>query len=227
MDEKYEIEIIGHIYNDYKEKFGVPRQSGLTKNVISKIIFDKKYSDKSYFKGLEVFSHIWILWQFSVTLHKEITPTVRPPRLGGNERVGVFATRSPFRPNHIGISSVKIERIDFDENLGVCIYVSSADLMNGTPIFDIKPYLPYTDSHPNASNGFALDDTIGTLEVKCSEDILKRIPFELVEGLFETLKHDPRPSYQNDSERIYGMSYGNYQIKFKVKNDELIVVDIE
>lgn len=227
MDKKYEIEIIGHIFNDYKEKFGVPRQSGLTKNVISKIIFDKKYSEKSYFKGIEEFTHIWILWLFSETIDKDITPTVRPPMLGGNERVGVFATRSPFRPNHIGLSSVKIERIDFDESLGVVIFVSGADLINGTPIIDIKPYLPYTDSQPDASNGFAFDDTIGTLEIKYNEYILNKIPFELVDGLLETLRHDPRPSYQNDSERIYGMSYSDFQVKFKVNKNELTIIDIE
>lgn len=227
MLEKYEIEIIGYIYNDYKEKFGIPRQSGLTKKVISKIIFNKKYSDKSYFKELEQFTHIWILWQFSETVDKEITPTVRPPKLGGNERVGVFATRSPFRPNHIGLSSVKIEKIDFDENLGTVIYVSGADLMNGTPILDIKPYLPYTDSHPDASNGFALDNTEGLLDVKCSDEVLNKIPSNIVDGLFETLKHDPRPSYQNESERIYGMSYGDIQVKFKVSNNELTIINIE
>ncbi len=227
MLEKYEFEIIAHIYNDYKEKFGIPRQSGLTKSVISKIIFDKKYSDKSYFKGLEQFTHIWLLWQFSETIDKEITPTVRPPKLGGNERVGVFATRSPFRPNHIGLSSVKIERIDFDEKLGTVIYVSGADLMNGTPILDIKPYLPYTDCHPDATNGFALNNTEGLLSVKCSDEVLKKIPVNMVDGLFETLNHDPRPSYQNDGERIYGMSYGSFQVKFKVINNELTILDIE
>ena len=226
MLEKYEIEIIVYIYNDYKEKFGIPRQSGLTKSVISKIVFNKNYSDKSYFKGLVQFTYIWLVWQFSETIEKETTPTVRPPKLGGNERVGVFATRSPFRPNHIGLSSVKIEKIDFDKNIGTVIYVSGADLMNGTPILDIKPYLPYTDSHPNATNGFALDNTEGLLDVKCSDKILEQIPTNLVDGLFETLKHDPRPSYQNDSERIYGMSYGDYQIRFKVANNVLTIIDI-
>lgn len=227
MIEKYEIEIIGHIYNDYKEKFGIPRQSGLTKSVISKIVFDKKYSDKAYFKGLEQFTHIWLIWQFSETKEKEISPTVRPPKLGGNERVGVYATRSPFRPNHIGLSSVQIEKIDFKEDIGTVIYVSGADIMNGTPILDIKPYLPYTDSHPEASNGFALDNTKGLLNVKCDDEVLGKIPFDIVDGLFETLKHDPRPSYQNDSERIYGMSYGHIQVKFKVENKELTILDIE
>lgn len=226
MLEKYEIEIIGYIYNDYKEKFGIPRQSGLTKSVISKIVFNKNYSDKSYFKGLEQFTHIWLIWQFSGTIDKEITPTVRPPKLGGNERVGVFATRSPFRPNHIGLSSVKIEKIDFDENLGTVIYISGADLMNGTPILDIKPYLPYTDSHPDASNGFALDNTDGLLDVICSDEFFKKLPANMIDGLFETLKHDPRPSYQNDGERIYGMSYGDYQIRFKADDNVLTIIDI-
>ena len=182
--------------------------------------------DISYFKGLEQFTHIWLIWQFSGTIDKEITPTVRPPKLGGNERVGVFASRSPFRPNHIGLSSVKIEKIDFDENLGTVIYISGADLMNGTPILDIKPYLPYTDSHPDASNGFALDNTDGLLDVICSDEFLKKLPANMIDGLFETLKHDPRPSYQNDSERIYGMSYGDYQIRFKADDNVLTIIDI-
>ena len=160
-------------------------------------------------------------------VNNSIVSTVRPPKLGGNERVGVFASRSPFRPNHIGLSSVKIEKIDFDENLGTVIYISGADLMNGTPILDIKPYLPYTDSHPDASNGFALDNTDGLLDVICSDEFLKKLPANMIDGLFETLKHDPRPSYQNDSERIYGMSYGDMQVKFKVNNKELIIINIE
>lgn len=227
MSNRVEIQIIGHIYNDYKEKFGIPRQSGLTKNVISKIVFEKKFSSKDFFKGLEQFTHIWLLWQFSETIGKDITPTVRPPKLGGNEHIGVFATRSPFRPNNIGLSSVKIERIEQCKHLGTIIYVSGADLMNGTPIIDIKPYLPYTDSHPEATNGFALDDVNGLLDVKCSDEILSKIPFDFVDGLFETLKHDPRPSYQNDSERVYGMSYGDLQVKFKVDGNELTIIEIK
>ena len=226
MSNRVEIQIIGHIYNDYKEKFGIPRQSGLTKNVISKIVFEKKFSSKDFFKGLEQFTHIWLLWQFSEITDKDITPTVRPPKLGGNKHMGVFATRSPFRPNNIGLSSVKIERIEQCKQLGTIIYVSGADLMNGTPIIDIKPYLPYTDSHPDASNGFALDDINGLLDVKCSDEILSKIPFDLVDGLFETLKHDPRPSYQNDKERVYGMSYADLQVKFKVDGYELEIVEI-
>lgn len=226
MTEKFEINPIGYIYNDLKEKFGVPRQSGLTNSVISKIVFEKEFSSRDFFKGLEQFTHIWLLWQFSETIGKDITPTVRPPKLGGNERMGVFATRSPFRPNNIGLSSVKIERIDFVKEIGTVLYVSGADLMNGTPIYDIKPYLPYTDCHINASNGFALYDTEELLNIKCSDKILKKLPQNKIDGLFEVLKQDPRPSYQDDSERIYGMSYGKFQIKFKVNNNELTIIDI-
>lgn len=227
MEEKIEIKVIGHIYNDYKEKFGIPRQSGLAKSVISKIVFEKEFSSKDYFKGLEKFSHIWLLWQFSETIGTDITPTVRPPKLGGNERVGVFSTRSPFRPNNIGLSSVKIEKIDFEEQVGTVIYVSGADLMNGTPIYDIKPYLPYTDIHTDATNGFAFDETKGILNVECSNEFLSIIPENMIDGLFETLQFDPRPSYQNDSNRIYGMSYGDYEIKFKVDNNKLTITDIQ
>ncbi len=226
MSNNFNIQVIGYIYNDYKEKFGIPRQSGLTKSIISKIVFKKEFSSKDYFKGLEQFTHIWLLWQFSETINKDVTSTVRPPKLGGNERIGVFATRSPFRPNHIGLSSVKIEEINFDETLGTVLYVSGADLMNGTPIYDIKPYLPYTDIHSEASNGFALCNADGLLTVKCSDELLKKIPFDLLDGLFETLKHDPRPSYQDDNERVYGMSYGDMQIKFKVCKNELTIIDV-
>ena len=195
--------------------------------MISKIVFAKEFSSKDYFKGLEKFSHIWLLWQFSETIGTDITPTVRPPKLGGNERVGVFATRSPFRPNNIGLSSVKIEKIDFEEQVGTVIYVSGADLMNGTPIYDIKPYLPYTDIHTDATNGFAFDETKGILNIECSNELLSKFPENMLEGLFETLKFDPRPSYQNDSNRIYGMSYGNYEIKFKVDKNNLTITDIK
>lgn len=226
MSENFQIHTIGNIYNDYKEKFGIPRQSGLTENVISKIVFNKEYCSPDFFKGLEEFTHIWLLWVFSETVGKDVTPTVRPPKLGGNERVGVFSTRSPYRPNNIGLSSVEIEKIDFDNTGGVVIYVRGADLMNGTPIIDIKPYLPYTDIHTDASNGFALNNTIGLLDVKCSNEILSKIPPHMVEGLFETLRHDPRPSYQND-DRIYGMSFGDLQVKFKVDGNELEITDIK
>lgn len=220
------IEPIGYIQNDYKEKFGIPRQSGLTENVVSKITFEEDYQDPDFFREIEKFTHLWLIWYFSEVSKKEIKPTVRPPKLGGNKRVGVFASRSPFRPNRIGISCVKLIQTEFNYKEGKSIFVSGADLMDGTPIIDIKPYLPYTDSRPDASNGFALDDVNGLLDVKYSDEILNKIPFDLVDGLIETLKHDPRPSYQNDSERIYGMSFGDMQVKFKVDDKVLTIIDI-
>ncbi len=225
MTEKFEIQVIGHIYNDYKEKFGIPRQSGLADSVISKIIFEKEFSSPDFFKGIAEFSHIWLLWQFSETVGKDISPTVRPPKLGGNTRMGVFATRSPFRPNNIGLSSVEIDKIEFDEELGTIIYVKGADIMNGTPIYDIKPYLPYTDIHENANGGFSLQNKDGLLRVKYDKELLNKIPKTKQDGLIETLLHDPRPSYQND-DRIYGMSYGEFQVKFIVDDKELKIVDI-
>lgn len=218
------IEPIAYIENNYKEKFGIPRQSGLSESVISKIVFEDEYTDQNYFKGLEEFSHIWLIWYFSDVNKKHIKPTVRPPKLGGNKRVGVFASRSPFRPNRIGISCVKLIKADYGYKK-ITLYVTGADLMDGTPIIDIKPYLPYTDSRSDASNGFALDDINGKLEIKCSDDLLSKIPFDMIDGLFETLKHDPRPSYHND-DRIYGMSYGELQVKFKVQNNELRITEI-
>lgn len=227
MAEKVEIQIIAHIYNDYKEKFGIPRQSGLAKSVISKIVFVKEFSSPSFFKGLEQFSHIWLLWQFSETVGADITPTVRPPKLDGNTRMGVFATRSPFRPNNIGLSSVKIEKIEYDEKFGTVLFVSGADLMNSTPIYDIKPYLPYTDIHENANGGFSLQNKEGLLNINCPDELLDKIPFDKRNGLFETLVQDPRPPYKKDSERIYGMSYGEMQVRFKVNNNQLNIIDVE
>lgn len=220
------IEPIGYIENDYKEKFGIPRQSGLSESVISRVIFEDEYKDQNYFKDIQEFSHIWLIWYFSDVNKKNIKPTVRPPKLGGNRRVGVFASRSPFRPNRIGISCVKLIKVDFGYKR-ITLYVTGADLMNGTPIIDVKPYLPYTDSRPDATNGFALDDINGLLDIKCNDELLMKIPFDMVDGLFETLKHDPRPSYQNDSERIYGMTYGDMQVKFKVDDKVLTIIEIE
>lgn len=220
------IEPIGYIENNYKEKFGIPRQSGLSESVVSTLYFEDNYKDPNYFKGIEEFTHIWLIWYFSDVNKKFIKPTVRPPKLGGNKRVGVFATRSPFRPNRIGMSCVKLIKTEYTTK-GKILYVTGADLMNGTPIIDIKPYLPYTDSRADASNGFALDDINGLLDVKCSDEILNKIPFDLADGLFETLRHDPRPSYQNDSERIYGMNFADMQVKFKVDEKVLTIIEIE
>lgn len=214
-----EIEPIAFIENDYKEKFGIPRQSGLV-NLISRIVFEKKFADENALRGLEEFTHIWLIWGFS-EIEGGFSPTVRPPRLGGNVRKGVFATRSPFRPNPLGLSVVRIEHIE----RGVII-VSGADLMNGTPIFDIKPYLPYVDSIPEAANGWALSEHDGVLRVSFPDALLKRIPEDKRRGLIELLSQDPRPQYQSDPERVYTMTFGEQQISFCVDGVQLVVVSV-
>lgn len=215
-----EIKPIAFIENDYTEKFGIPRQSGLVE-LPSRIVFVEKYSDENALRGLEDFTHIWIIWGFSETTGR-FSPTVRPPRLGGNVRMGVFATRSPFRPNPLGLSVVKFEHIEH----GV-ITVSGADLMNGTPIYDIKPYLPYVDSIPDASNGWALAERGGSLQVIFPEELLKLVPEEKRRGLIELLSQDPRPQYQNDPDRVYTMAFEKLQVSFRINGGILTVVVIE
>lgn len=215
-----EIEPIAFIENDYKEKFGVPRQSGLV-NLCSRIILEPKFRDMNVFRGLEDFTHIWLIWGFSEAKTNGFSPTVRPPRLGGNVRMGVFATRSPFRPNSLGLSVVKLESID-----GFTLTVTGADIMNGTPIYDIKPYLPYADSVPEASNGWSLSGRDGILTVEFSEEVLEIIPNEKRKGLLETLAQDPRPQYQNSPEKRYTMAFGEWQVSFTVAGDKLTVVGI-
>lgn len=217
----FEIRQIAQISNDFIEKFGVPRQSGLTK-MRSKIVFEDEFSDSNALRGLEDFTHIWLIWGFSQVEEKLFSPTVRPPRLGGNVRKGVFATRSPFRPNRLGLSVVRLEAIE----AGTLI-VSGADLMNGTPIFDIKPYIPYVDSIPNASNGWSLATTSGILNVNIPQDIADSIPDEQLEILIELLAQDPRPQYQNSPERLYTMSYGEFEVSFRVVETNLFVEQIE
>lgn len=214
-----EVEPIAFIENDYTEKFGIPRQSGLV-GLFSRIVFIEKYSDENALRGLEEFTHLWLIWEFSEA-NAGFSPTVRPPRLGGNVRKGVFATRSPYRPNPLGLSVVKLERID----RGV-ITVSGADLMNGTPVFDIKPYLPYVDSVPEASNGWALAEHKGALQVEFPRELLALVDEEKRGGLIELLSQDPRPQYQNDPERIYTFSFGKQEISFKVDGEKLTVVEI-
>ncbi|MCH5299841.1 MAG: tRNA (N6-threonylcarbamoyladenosine(37)-N6)-methyltransferase TrmO [Ruminococcus sp.] len=223
---EYKYKIIAHIENDFKTKFGVPRQSGLCNDLTSKIIFEPEYRVKEAFRGLEEYSYIWIIWQFSEATHKEWTPTVRPPKLGGNKRMGVFATRSPFRPNNIGISSVELCKIEFDKDNGPVLYVKGADLMDKTPIIDIKPYLPYTDCHTNATGGFALQNTDGCLQVDFEKSFLDIIPKDKQKGLIEILSNDPRPGYQNDENRIYKMEFDNFEIQFFVKKNTLTVCNI-
>ena len=219
--------IIGRIVTDFSSKFGLPRQSGLVETITGKIVFEEEFRVTEAFRGLEEFSHIWILWQFSEAVRDSWSPTVRPPMLGGNKRVGVFATRSPFRPNSIGLSSVKLERIDYTDKDGPVLYVSGCDLMDGTPIYDIKPYLPYTDSHPDASGGFTSALADRSLEVVIPADLLSVIPEDKRETLISVLSQDPRPSYQNDSERVYGFGFAGCEIKFTVSDGVLTVVSAE
>ena len=218
---------IAYIYTDFKTKFGLPRQSGLIEEITGRIVFEKQYSIPEAFKGLEDFSHIWLLWEFSQANKESWRPTVRPPLLGGNKRMGVFATRSPFRPNSIGLSCVKLEKIDYDKSLGTVLYVSGCDLMNGTPIYDIKPYLPYCDSRPEATGGFT--ETLGerNLQVIISPDFLGRVPEEKHKELIAVLAGDPRPSYQDDPEREYGFEFADFEIGFKVCDKVLTVTKAE
>jgi len=219
------MKVIGHIENDLGTKFGVPRQSGLVEALESRIVFEPQYRQAEALRGLEGFSHIWLLWDFSEAHREEWSPTVRPPRLGGNRRMGGFATRSPFRPNPIGLSSVRITRIDLHSADGPVIYVAGADLKNGTPILDIKPYLSYTDSHPEATGGFT-DEThrLPPLQVEMPADMERRLSPQQIDALREILASDPRPHYQDDPEREYGMEYAGEDIKFKVNGDKIIVL---
>ena len=220
------MEIIAHIESDFPEKFGIPRQSGLVSELKSRIIFEPEYRNPDAFRGLEGFSHIWILWQFSGTKRHSWSATVKPPRLGGNKRMGVFATRSPFRPNDIGLSSVRLEAVEFHEELGPVLHVAGADLMNHTAIYDIKPYLPYTDSHPDATDGFAGDVFDYELQVVFPEELLKHLPKEKQEAAIAILKQDPRPSYQNIPDRRYGVAFAGHDIRFTVCDGVLTVCEV-
>lgn len=221
-----ELKTIAHIHTDFPTKFGIPRQSGIIESLQGTIVFEPEYRNSEAVRGLEDFSHIWLIWEFSETVRDTWSPTVRPPRLGGNVRKGVFATRSPFRPNPIGLSSVKLEKIEMDPKLGPVLHVSGADLMDGTPIYDIKPYIVYTDSHPEAVSGFADKPAEYLLEVDFPEELLQKVPEAQRESLIAVLAHDPRPQYQDDPERVYGMAFGNLEIKFKVNGTQLKVLEI-
>lgn len=221
-----EIKAIAHIHNDYIDKFGIPRQSSLVPEALSRIIFTKPYRQREALRGLEGYSHLWLIWEFSESHREHWSATVRPPRLKGNTRMGVFATRSPFRPNPLGLSVVKIETIELDTPEGPVITVSGADLLNGTPIMDIKPYLPHVDAVEGARGGFAVEFKDYGLEVECAPELLSVLPLEKQQAVLGILAQDPRPSYQNDPERIYGLDYGAYNIKFKVVENKLIVTKI-
>lgn len=218
------IKPIAYIKSPFSSKFGIPRQSGLT-DITSVIIFEKEYQKADAFRGLESFSHLWLIWSFSENLEKGWSPTVRPPRLGGNKRVGVFATRSPFRPNGLGLSSVKIEEIKTDPKLGPVIVVSGADLMDGTPIFDIKPYISM-DCHTDAQCGFQEETRENPLTVMIPEMFLSQIDPSLQDGLIHVLEQDPRPSYQDDPERVYGFPFSGFDVRFSVNQNILTVVDL-
>ncbi len=217
---------IAKIHTDFPEKFGIPRQSGLVPSLRGTIVFEPEFRNADALRGLEDFSHIWLLWEFSKAIRREWSPTVRPPRLGGNRRMGVFATRSPFRPNPIGLSLVKLEGIALQGKNGPEIYVSGADILDGTPIYDIKPYLPFADCCPEATGGFAEDVRERQLTVNCSQGLWQQIPEKHRQTVMDILAQDPRPSYQHDSERIYGMDYGDMEIRFTVDGDILTVREI-
>ena len=221
---KNELRVIAHIETDFKTKFGIPRQSGLV-DLEGLIVFEPEFRNDDALRGIEDFSHLWLIWNFSKSERENWSPTVRPPRLGGNKRVGVFATRSPFRPNPIGLSSVRLLGTVKTEK-GTALRVSGADLMNGTPIYDIKPYLPYTDSHPDAIGGFADEKLKDNLEVNFPPKLLNLIPKNKKSALLELLSEDPRPHYINDDERIYGFEFAEFEIKFNVKDNVLTVVNI-
>ena len=220
------MKVIGHIHTEFPTKFGIPRQSGIIDTLRGTIVFEPEYRNPEAVRGLEEFSHLWLIWEFSEAKRDTWSPTVRPPRLGGNVRKGVFATRSPFRPNPIGLSCVKLERIEMDPKLGPVLHVSGADLMDGTPIYDLKPYIAYTDSHPEAISGFATQPAEYLLEVEFPQELLEKVPETQRESLIAVLEHDPRPPYQDDPERVYGMAFGNMEIKFKVRQNKLYVTEV-
>lgn len=226
MSEEFLVHPIAYIHSDFPEKFGIPRQSGIVEELQATIVFEPDYRNTDAVRGLEQYSHIWLLWRFSECADKPFTPTVRPPRLGGNTRMGVFATRSPFRPNSIGLSCVRLEKMDLTSPNTPVLHIAGADLMDGTPILDIKPYLPYTDSIPTASGGFALQSKTDILEVDFPPDLWQKVPAEKRQALLRVLAQDPRPAYQADTERVYGFSFAGFTIRFKVNESLLTVTDV-
>ena len=220
------IHIIARMQSDFPTKFGIPRQSGLVEELRSTIVFEPEYRNADALRGLEDFSHLWIIWQFSEAVRQEWSPTVRPPRLGGNTRMGVFATRSPFRPNNIGLSCVKILGLEQTADKGAVIHVAGADLMDGTPIFDIKPYIPYSDSYPEALGGFTDTASDFILDVDFPLHLLEQLPQNKREAAVGVLSHDPRPSYQRKPGRVYGLTFAGFDIRFTVEEKTLQVVEV-
>ena len=223
-----EIRPVAYIRTEFPEKFGIPRQSGLAERLSGKIIFEKEFRIPEAFRGLSDFSHLWLIWEFSANRHSEWQPTVRPPRLGGNAHMGVFATRSPYRPNPLGLSCVELESIDFDDPEGPVLYVRGADLMDGTPIYDIKPYIRYADSHPDAVCGYVDELSERKLRVKMSPELVAKVDDDdVLAAMVEMLSLDPRPSYHNDPHREYGLTFSGYNVKFIVSEGVMEVVDIQ
>ena len=220
------MEIIAHIRTDFPTKFGLPRQSGLVDALRGTIVFTPKYRDPRALIGMEGYSHLWLIWQFSESICEEWSPTVRPPRLGGNTRLGVFATRSPFRPNAIGLSCVQLEGVRHDAKLGPVLDISCADLMDGTPVLDIKPYIPFADAHPEASDGYTAQTITHGLKVHIPDELVNRVPANKRAALEGVLAQDPRPSYQEDPQRIYGFGFAGMEIRFRVEGSDLTVTDI-
>ena len=224
--EQHSMKVIAHIRSDFPTKFGIPRQSGLVPELRATVVFEPEFRNPDALRGIEGFSHLWLIWQFSGAVREDWSPTVRPPRLGGNTRMGVFATRSPFRPNPIGLSCVKLEGVGQDTENGAVLYVSGADLMDGTPIYDIKPYLPYADSLLNARGGFAPSPKEAVV-VECPPELLTKLSPEQRAALLGVLAQDPRPQYQDDPRRVYGMQFADFEVKFRVENSTLYVTKIE
>ena len=221
-----EIQPIAHFESPFSTKFGIPRQSGLVPDLTGRIVFEPEYRQMDAVRGIDGFDYLWLVWEFSANRDAEKSLTVRPPRLGGNQRMGVFATRSPFRPNNLGLSCVKFDRVENDSKLGPVIYVRGADLMDGTPIYDIKPYVAYADAHPDARSGFVDKTEWQPLQVELPEELAVKVPADQIESLKATLAQDPRPPYHDDPNRIYGMPFLNLDVKFKVAGDVVTVVDI-
>ena len=220
------IQVIARMHSDFATKFGIPRQSGLVEELKSTIVFEPEFRNPDALRGIEGFSHLWIIWQFSGAVRQSWSPTVRPPRLGGNTRMGVFATRSPFRTNHLGLSSVKLLGVEQTAQYGTVLHVGGADLMDGTPIFDIKPYISYGDCHPDAIGGFTDQAGEFLLEVDFPKNLLLKLPEEKWEAAMGVLRHDPRPSYQRSPERVYGLTFAGFDIRFTVKDTLLTVVEV-
>lgn len=218
---------IGVIRTDFPEKFGIPRQSGLVDELLSTLVFEEEYRVPEALRGIEQYSHLWLIWEFSQAVREQWSPTVRPPRLGGNTRMGVFATRSPYRPNPLGLSVVRLLGVDYGTAEGAVLRLSGADLMDGTPIYDIKPYLPYVDSKPDASNGFALAEKEGALEVDFPSELAEKVPAGKLAALKAVLAQDPRPQYITDAERVYTMSFAGVEVSFRVSGDCVSVTAVE